>query len=276
MHTPTFKQHALHAACALALASIASLGMAQTAMERDADKGAETHQRAAPASSTADAHQAATMTSADQDSAGASDVAKTGTGGDAMQDIAEQLQQSRTVAEKMAADPKVNALMKKAKGIFFIPKYGQGALIVGAKGGQGVMVANNNGTWSNPAFYNMGGISFGAQVGVEMGEVAMLLMSDKAVNSFKQDNKFSLDATAGLTIANYTAKAQEEVGRGDIVVWSDTKGAFADLAVGVTDINFDDDENRAFYGKNVTAAEIIKDTKTNAKAKELLQSLPGK
>lgn len=276
MHTPPLKQHALHAACALALASVASLGMAQTDMERDADKSEATYERAAPASPATTDAQAATMTSADNDSMGASDVARTDTGGDEMESIAEQLQQSRDVAEKMAADPKVSSLMKKAKGIFFIPKYGQGALIVGAKGGQGVMVANNNGTWSNPAFYNMGGISFGAQAGVEMGEIAMLLMSDKAVNSFKQDNKFSLNATAGLTIVNYTAKAQEDIGRGDVVVWSDTKGAFADLAVGVTDINFDDDENRAFYGKDVTAAQIMKDTKTHEKAKALNQVLAGK
>ncbi len=265
MNTPNFKQHALHAACAMALASVASLGMARTVMNQ------ETHDRAATDP------QAATMTSADDhNNAGASSMEKTDTSRDQMQDLAKQLQNSRDVAEKMAADPKVSSLMKEAKGIFFIPKYGQGALIVGAKGGQGVMVANNNGTWSNPAFYNMGGISFGLQAGVEVGEIALLLMSDKAVNSFKQDNKFSLNATAGMTMVNYTAKAQGEVGRGDIVVWSDTKGAFADLAVGVTDINFDDDENRSFYGKKVMAAEIMKDTKTHEKAKALNQVLAGK
>lgn len=47
----------------------------------------------------------------------------------------------------------------------------------------------------------------------------VMLMNQKAVNSFMQDNKFSLTADAGLTIVDYTAKAQATAGRGDAVVW---------------------------------------------------------
>lgn len=262
MDIPAFKHHVLHTVIAVVLAVPASLVMAQTAMERDANRSEAIYQRAAPAPTHTKGSRSAAMTSTDNDSVGASSLAQADTGGP-MQDIAEQLQQSSNAAEKMATDPKLKALMKKAKGIFFIPSHHQG-----------ILVANNNGAWSNPAFYNVGDVSFGAQAGVEMDDIALLLMSDKAISSFKQDSKFSLHARAGLSIVHYTAKAQEKVGRDDIVVWSDTQDAFSDLTLGVTDINFESEKNRAFYGKDVTAAKLIKASGTNVR--ELLQVLPGK
>jgi lipid-binding SYLF domain-containing protein len=35
----------------------------------------------------------------------------------------------------------------------------------------------------------------------------------------------------------------------DVVVWSDTEGAYAGLSVGVTDILVDSEANRAYYGR---------------------------
>ncbi len=55
----------------------------------------------------------------------------------------------------------------------------------------------------------------------------MLLMTDRALNSFKGNNTFSLNADAGLTIINYSARGQASVGKGDVIFWADTEGAFA-------------------------------------------------
>jgi outer membrane protein OmpA-like peptidoglycan-associated protein len=44
-------------------------------------------------------------------------------------------------------------------------------------------MANNAGTWSDPAFYTMGSASFGLQAGLEQTEVVMLIMSDRALQS---------------------------------------------------------------------------------------------
>lgn len=185
----------------------------------------------------------------------------------------EQINNATEVVKQMESDPQVRKLLQQAKGVFIIPQYGRGGLGIAARGGEGVFLANNNGKWSSPVFYNLGGISVGAQAGAEVGSVAMMLMNEKAVKNFHQENKFSLTADAGLTIVNYTAKARASAGRGDVVVWSDTKGAFADVAIGVTDIHFDDDENKAFYKSEVAAKDIISGKVKSAQASTLTQEL---
>lgn len=160
------------------------------------------------------------------------------------------LNEAAGTVEQMKADEELSGMLEKAKGIFIIPDYGQAAAVVGARGGQGVMLAQDDGSWSGPAFYNMGSISVGAQAGVEAGQLAMLLMTDKALESFKQQNNFSLNADAGFTIINWSGDAQASYGKGDVIVWSDTEGLLGSGAVSVSDINADTEANMAYYGED--------------------------
>ncbi len=190
------------------------------------------------------------------------------------EDTIGHLKDAARVVKQMEADPKLRSLMQQAKGILIVPNYARAALGVGGGGGEGVMMANNGGKWSSPAFYDLGGISVGAQAGVEVGSVAMLLMSDRAVQNFTKENKFSIDADAGLTIAKYTARVGATAGRGDVVVWTDTKGAFASAAIGASDIHFDKTENAAFYKPGVTAGDIIDGKVKSRQGDALIAAMP--
>ena len=191
-------------------------------------------------------------------------------------DTNKQVKNAAAVVKHMQTDPKLKSMMSDAKGVFIVPQYGRGGLGIAGRGGEGVLMARNGSKWSSPVFYNLGGVSIGAQAGAEVGSIAMLLMNDKALNSFMQDNKFSLTADAGLTIVNYTAKAQAQKGRGDVVVWMDTKGAFADAAIGVTDITFDEEENKAWYKKSVAARDIVSGKVSSGSSTALEKQLSGK
>jgi lipid-binding SYLF domain-containing protein len=153
---------------------------------------------------------------------------------DDAQDAVSHIDKALTVVRKMESDPHVKDLLQRSKGVVVIPDYGRAALGVGGQGGAGVLLVHEDGKWSGPGFYNFGGVSVGAQVGIAAGQIAMILMDDKALQSFATNNKFSLNADAGLAIVNYSARAHGELGRGDIVMWSDTEGAFANLSVSVT------------------------------------------
>ncbi len=180
------------------------------------------------------------------------------------------------VVQKMGNDPQLKQLMQQAKGIYIVPDFGRGALGIGARGGSGVMLSHQDDTWTGPAFYNMGGISIGAQAGGSAGQIAFLLMSDNAVNKFKSQNSFSLNAGAGLTIVDYSANKQASWGKGDIILWSDTEGAYAGATVSVTDINWDEDTNRAYYkGQQVSPTDVLKGRVTDAKAEPLKNALPA-
>lgn len=236
MTTGTFKRRAVVTACMCALISAGSFAAAQSS-------GAA----------------GSTSTSQNQPS------------GDKMQEAQDHLQKSVKVIQQMNADPGMKKLLKQAKGVYVVPDYGRAALGVGARGGAGVLFVKQGSKWGNPGFYNMGGVSVGAQAGGEAGAIALVLKSQKALNSFKKGNNFSLNADAGLTVINWSAKAQGSVGKGNVVVWSDTEGAFGDLAVSVTDVNFDEKETGAFYGKKTASAADVINGKMRAPRSPALQ-----
>lgn len=161
--------------------------------------------------------------------------------------------------QQMKGVPKLKGLLSKAKGLFIVPHYGRGAVGIGGGGGEGALVARNGGKWSSPVLYDIGGISVGAQIGAEGGEIALLLMSDQALETFHNTNTFSLNAGATLTFADYSKIAgSSTLGEGqDIVFWSATEGAFAGVALGVTDIAWDDDENKAYFGRAAEPSEVL-------------------
>ncbi len=172
-------------------------------------------------------------------------------------DVLQQVSQARDVIHQMQQDADLAGLMKKAKGIFVVPDFGRAAAVVGVRGGTGMLITNDNGTWSGPAFYNMGGISVGAQIGASGGSIAFLLMDQNAVNQFMDKNSFSLNADAGLSIINYSANTQASWGKGDIIMWSDTEGAFAGAEISATDIMWDGQANRAYYGKQLAPSDVL-------------------
>lgn len=203
--------------------------------------------------------------------------------GDDMDEASEQkseaealVNEAADVVAQMTDYAELQKLMQEAKGVFIVPDYGKGAIGVGGRGGEGVLVAREGGDWTAPAFYDIGAISVGAQLGGTVGEVALLLMTDDAVENFKSENNFSLNADADLTLVDYSARAQASAGRGeDVIFWSDTEGAFAGVSLSVTDIAWDDEENRAYYGQSATAEQILTGKITGPEAHQLKSELPA-
>ena len=185
-----------------------------------------------------------------------------------------------TVARRMLEEPRMKELLAQAKGVFIVPTYGRAALGVGASGGVGVLLIKRaDGMWSDPAFYNIGGISAGAQLGAEGGAIAMVLNNEKAVNKFLQKNAFSLSADAGLTVVNWSKIAQGALGDGDVVVWAGTRGLYGSLvSVGINDIRHNQKLTNAYYHQTVTVADALAGKYRNPQAdplKQVLASAPA-
>lgn len=178
------------------------------------------------------------------------------------------------VVHTMSNETGMPALLGRARGVFIVPTYGRAALGVGGAGGAGVlMVRRADGSWANPVFFNMGGLSIGLQAGVQGGPIAILLLNQKAVDSFRNRNNFSLSADAGLTVVNFARMAQGSTA-GDVVVWSGSKGLFGNAAtVGINDVRYNQRLTEAYYGKPMTALQAIDSTETNAQADALRKVL---
>lgn len=179
------------------------------------------------------------------------------------------------VAQRMLQEPRMKELLQQAKGVFVVPTYGRAAIGVGASGGAGVLLIKRaDGAWSDPAFYNIGGISAGAQIGAETGAIALVLNNEKAVNKFMQKNAFSMSAAAGLTIINWSKIAQGSLGDGDVVAWAGTKGLYGSLvSVGVSDIRYNQKLTNAYYHQTVSVADALAGKHPNPHADALKQTL---
>ncbi|MEN3275629.1 MAG: YSC84-like protein 1 [Massilia sp.] len=188
-------------------------------------------------------------------------------------DATEHVNKAIEVVQQMQATPEMRALLQRSKGVFVVPDYGSAALGIGAQGGAGVLLVRNGNTWSNPAFYNYGGVSIGAQAGAEAGAIAFVLNDQKAMNSFMQNNKFSLNADAGLTLVDWSKKGAGAAGWGNITAWSDTEGLFGGVALSVADVDYDEDETSAYYRRQVAARDVLSGKVTNPQAATLRQAL---
>ena len=185
------------------------------------------------------------------------------------------VQDALAVVRRMETDATMRQVLADAKGVYIVPTYGRAAFGIGGQGGSGVLlVRRSGGTWSDPAFFNMGGISIGAQVGAEGGPIAFALMNDKAVQRFSGVDNFSLSADAGITVINWTRLAQGSTGGGDVVAWSGARGLFGNVAtLGANDIRFNQRLTNAYYGKPTTTAELIAGTVRNPDSDSLKQAL---
>jgi lipid-binding SYLF domain-containing protein len=89
------------------------------------------------------------------------------------------------------------------------PSIIKGGFIWGGSGGTGVFLVRNEktGNWSEPAFYTIGSVTFGLQIGGEASEVVILAMSEKAVDSLLSSS-FKLGGDASIALGPIGAGAK--------------------------------------------------------------------
>jgi lipid-binding SYLF domain-containing protein len=172
-------------------------------------------------------------------------------------------EKAQFTVESFVADANMEAaldLLKKAQGVFIAPQLLKGAFIVGASGGSGVFLARDDKTmkWSGPAFYTLGGVSFGLQAGGEASEILLLVMSDRGVSALLSNNfKLGADASVavgpvGAGVAGATAALSA-----DIVSFSRSKGLYGGISLDGSVIAVREGWNQAYYGKSVTPTDIL-------------------
>lgn len=160
------------------------------------------------------------------------------------------LTKASAVVGRFKSDPKMIALMRQARGIFVIPAFGHGSSDATGPWGSGVLMANNNGQWSDAAFFTLGGCSLGPHVIANGGSLILFIMNDRAMARFEGGSNWSLSSAPGTNIVNYSAATPQDLsGHGaDIVAWSASGGPNAGTEVTVTDISMDTALNSTVYG----------------------------
>ena len=148
-------------------------------------------------------------------------------------------------------------LLDKAEAVAIFPGVIKAAFIFGGRGGMGIISRRTPTGWSAPAFFKLGGGSFGAQIGGEKIDLVMLVMNQRGLKGLLED-KFELGGEANVAAgpvgrsASATTNATLDA---EILSYSRAKGLFAGVSLKGAVISPDNDRNRAVYG--MIANEIL-------------------
>jgi lipid-binding SYLF domain-containing protein len=168
-------------------------------------------------------------------------------------------------------------LLKKAYGIAVIPHVVKGAFGFGGRYGKGLVAQRNaDGGWGTPLFIEIGGGSFGLQIGVEATDVIMIFTNSEGIKPIlKGKLKIGADASAAAGPVGRKAEVGNDILlKSAIYSYSRSKGLFAGIALDGAVIQLDDDANKNVYGKKTIAADISRN-KLRGTGAEIVKSFLG-
>lgn len=140
-------------------------------------------------------------------------------------------------------------LLDKAEAIAVFPNVIKAAFIIGGKGGQGVISRRTTRGWSAPAFFNLSGGSFGAQIGATETDYVLLIMNKDGLNGLLRD-KLEIGGEVGVAAGPVGREAAASTNPrldAGILSYSRSKGAFIGAALKGAVISPDNDLNEAVY-----------------------------
>ena len=158
-------------------------------------------------------------------------------------------------------------LLDKAECVAVFPDVIKAGFIIGGRSGRGVASCRTASGWSAPAFFNIGGGSFGAQIGAQATDYVLLFMTRHGIDSLLSD-KFELGVDASLAagpVGRTAAAGTDAQLNAQILSYSRSKGLFAGAVIQGAAITKDDSDMNAVYG-DASLKDVLQDSKFTAPA----------
>jgi lipid-binding SYLF domain-containing protein len=152
-------------------------------------------------------------------------------------------------------------LLEKCHGIAVIPGVIKAAYGFGGQYGRGlIVIRNEDGSWSNPAFISLIGGSLGWQIGIQKADIILVFKTGKSIENIAA-GKVTLGADISVAAGpvGRSAEASTDLDmEAEIYSYSKSKGLFAGVSIKGASIQIDKDANQAFYDKqNISARDIL-------------------
>jgi SH3 domain-containing YSC84-like protein 1 len=168
------------------------------------------------------------------------------------------------------------SVMRNARGlaILTVVKVGFG---LSGKGGQGVVVARTGHGWSGPSFIGTGGAGWGPQIGAQITEFVFILNTNRAVRALSRDGNLTLGADASVAAGPVgRAAAAAVTPTAAIYTYSRTQGLFAGASLEGTVIATQKTANARYYGRPVSARDILSGSVASPPRARVLQDALGR
>ncbi len=167
-------------------------------------------------------------------------------------------------------------LLDRAQCVAVFPSVKKGGFIVGGQYGKGlVSCRREQGSWGSPAYFTIGGGSFGLQIGGQAVDLVLLVMNKSGLEGLLQD-KFEIGAGAAVSAGPVGRNAHVSTDillKSAIISYSRSRGLFGGLELKGAVIIQDKSANKDIYGQEISAREIIVDGKV--RTPDTIRVFPG-
>jgi SH3 domain-containing YSC84-like protein 1 len=153
-------------------------------------------------------------------------------------------------------------LLKESKGIAIIPGVIRAGFFFGGTRGAGVMmVREEGGPWSNPAFVSLTAGSVGLQFGAKSTDIVLVFRSRDAINKFMTGSFKLGGSVSGTAGPMESAPVNSAKGFRDsqVYTYARSSGLFGGLSLEGSELGFDAPQNQKFYGKKLSPRQIFND-----------------
>jgi lipid-binding SYLF domain-containing protein len=189
--------------------------------------------------------------------------------------LSESAEVLRQMSKPSAIPP---AVLDRAACVLVFPMVKKVGIGLGVTYGRGVLVcrkgADMDGRWSAPAMYSLNVGSLGVQLGSSATDYVLVVDTQRgALKILSGKLKLGADASAvaGPTGAKAVGANDPNV---DILTYSRAKGGlFAGASLGSASMQSDDDANKAIYGKDIDATQIIRSESVPASGASIVEVL---
>src|SRR5580698_4129404 len=162
------------------------------------------------------------------------------------------------------------AQLASADCIVVIPGFKKGAIVVGVGHGRGFISCRNSGNWSAPGAITLDSGSVGVQLGGEEMNI-VILSSDKDLRSKLLSDRFAIGSDASAAWGNGASAHGDPNSK--ILLYGQTKGAFAGFDLDGATLKPDDSGNKTLYGKTLSNGEIVAGATAPSSAQTLVATI---
>ncbi len=159
------------------------------------------------------------------------------------------------------------AMLAAAKGVILLDRTKAGFRFAYQGGGGVVLVKDQNGQWSPPAFVSANDASLGFQIGGEQDFYVILLMTANATQALT-DSTINFGGEARGTAGNNSSGVEGKITSPDqsVVVYDSRQGLFGGVSISGGAITPNDAANEIYYHLAVSMRDILFDEKVSPTA----------
>ncbi len=162
-----------------------------------------------------------------------------------------------------------------AHAVAFVPALVKAGFVIGGEYGEGLVLRRKDGKWYGPSFYNLGGGSFGLQIGAQKISLILVVTNDKGVEAFlRSKTKLGADvAVAAGPMGRRGEAATDAQLKASIYSYSMTKGLFAGVSLDGSVLSISVKGNQEYWKKEMSAENALKTRATDKRILPLIKEI---